>query len=295
MTEGNAEAPARERRLTFASLAALYVIWGSTYFGIRVALTSFPPFWMAGLRYLVAGALLFTGLRVRRAPLPTRRQWLHALPVGFLLLGLGNGAVVFAEQTVSSGLAAVAIAGSPVFTAIFAGLFGKWPSRAEWLGLAVGLLGIGVLNSGGELRGSPVGAAGLLLATVAWAFGSIWSKRLDLAPGGMGTATEMIGGGASLVVMALLHREPFPTHVTPVALGAVAYLVVFGSIVAFSAYVYLLRHTRPTVATSYGFVNPMVALLLGAVAGNEHVGGTSIAAMLLILLGVGLITRAPKA
>ncbi|TCV95992.1 drug/metabolite transporter (DMT)-like permease [Luteibacter rhizovicinus] len=272
------------------ALFALYVIWGSTYLAIRYALASYPPFLLAGVRFTVAGLLLFAVLRLRGAPLPTARQWRNAAVTGVLLLGFGNGLVCFAEQSVSSGIAAVAVASMPLFAAIFAGMYGDWPNRGETVGLLLGFVGVVVLNLGTGLSGSRLGALALICAATAWAFGSVWSKRQDMPKGPMNVAAQMLCASVALILVALLRGERLPAHPLPSATFAVAYLVVFGSIVAFSAYLYVLKTVRPALATSYAYVNPPVAVLFGVAFAGEHVGPFDIAGMAIILVGVGIIT-----
>ncbi|UPG85245.1 drug/metabolite exporter YedA [Luteibacter aegosomatis] len=272
------------------SLLSMYVIWGSTYLGIRYALASYPPFLLAAIRFAIAGVLLFAVLRLRGFALPTTRQWRNAAIVGTLLLAGGNGLVCFAEQTVSSGIAAVAVASMPLFAAVFAGLYGEWPSRGETVGLLLGFVGVVVLNLGAGLSGSPLGAVALIGAAMAWAFGSVWSKKQDMPAGPMNTAAQMLCASVSLTVIALLHGERLPAHPQASATAALAYLIVFGSIVAFSAYLYVLKTVRPALATSYAYVNPPVAVLFGVAVAGEHVGPFDLAGMAIILVGVGIIT-----
>ncbi|WP_448096275.1 drug/metabolite exporter YedA [Luteibacter yeojuensis] len=272
------------------SLFALYVIWGSTYLAIRYALVSYPPFLLAAIRFAVAGVLLFAVLRLRGAALPTPRQWKNAAIVGTLLLAGGNGLVCFAEQTVSSGIAAVAVASMPLFAALFGGIYREWPTRGESAGLLLGFVGVIVLNLGAGLSGSPLGAIALICAAMAWAFGSVWSKRQDMPKGPMNTAAQMLCASVSLTIIAVLHGERFPPHPETGATAALAYLVVFGSIIAFSAYLYVLKTVRPALATSYAYVNPPVAVLFGVALAGEHVGPFDLAGMAIILVGVGIIT-----
>ncbi len=277
------------RVLVPLALFALYFIWGSTYLAIRIGLESYPPFLMAGLRFLCAGSVLYAVLRGRGMAPPTRQQWINAAITGTLLLGMGNGLVCYAEQSVASGLAAVAVASMPLFAAVFGGLYGQWPRRMEWLGLGVGFAGVVLLNLGGGLAGATLGAVALIVAAAAWAFGSVWSRRRDMPPAAMNTAAQMLAGGTILVVGAFLGGERLPVAPAPSATLALVYLGAFGSIVAFSAYLYLLNTVRPALATSYAYVNPPVAVLLGALFGGESVHALDIAAMAVILGGVGLI------
>jgi drug/metabolite transporter (DMT)-like permease len=274
------------------SMFALYIIWGSTYLGIRVALESYPPFVLAGLRFAIAGVLMFGYLHLRGATMPTVRQWRNAAITGVLLLGFGNGLVCYAEQSVSSGISAVAVASMPLFAGIFAGLYRDWPTRSETVGLLIGFLGVIVLNLGSGLSGSHVGAIALIIAAAAWAFGSVWSRRQDMPQGMMNTAAQMLCGSAALLVTGFLSGEKLPAHPSLRATLAAAYLVVFGSFIAFSAYLYVLKHARPAFATSYAYVNPPVAVLFGVLLLGESVGPFDLLGMAIILAGVVTITLA---
>jgi len=276
-------------------LFALYVIWGSTYLAMHWALASFPPFLMAGLRFALAGTLLYGFLRLRGMPHPTRRQWAASAATGTLLLVIGNGCVAFAQQWVPSGVAALVVGSMPLWAALFGGLFGQWPGRAERWGLALGFGGIVLLNLGGELGGRLLPALALLLAPLSWAFGSVWSRRLPMPPGLMTTATQMLCAGAFMLLISFGLGERLQGLPEPRALASFLYLVFFGSLVAFSAYGYLLRHARPAVATSYAYVNPVVAMLLGMTLGGETPGRFAFAAMATILTAVMLLTRRASA
>jgi drug/metabolite transporter (DMT)-like permease len=271
---------------------ALYIIWGSTYLAIRVALQSYPPFLLAGCRFASAGLLLLGVLRLRGIALPTARQWRNAAFTGILLLGFGNGLVCYAEQSVSSGISAVAVASMPLFAALFAGLYGEWPSRRETLGLLIGFVGVAVLNLGSSLSASRLGAVALLVAAAAWAFGSVWSRRHDMPAGPMNTAAQMLCGSGALLVVGFAGGETLPHHPSLHATLGAAYLVVFGSLIAFSAYLYVLKHARPALATSYAYVNPPVAVLFGVLLLGEKVGPFDLVGMTIILVGVVTITAA---
>lgn len=292
MTSSPAGATSPRPLLVVLALLALYLIWGSTYLAIRIGLTAYPPFQMAAIRFLAAGAVLYAWLRWRGMAAPTRRQWANAAVTGCLLLGLGNGLVCYAEQSVASGLAAVVVAGMPLFAALFGGLYGQWPQRTEWIGLGVGFAGVVLLNLGGGMSGAPLGALALLTAAAAWAFGSVWSRRRDMPPASMNTAAQMLCGGAALLLASLALGERLPDAPPASATLAIVYLAVMGSLVAFSAYLYLLQNVRPALATSYAYVNPPVAVLIGAVFAGEAVHALDLAAMAVILAGVGLITLA---
>ncbi|OLE62941.1 MAG: drug/metabolite exporter YedA, partial [Deltaproteobacteria bacterium 13_1_20CM_2_69_21] len=259
-----------DRTRVLLALGSLYVIWGSTFLAIRIALQGYPPLMLAGLRFVIAGAVTYAFVRARGAPPPTRTEWRSSLIVGSLLV-CANACVVIAEQWVSSGVAAVAIASVPLWVALVAGLFGRWPSRGEWAGLAIGLAGVAILQTGGDLRASPAGAAVLTVSCASWALGSIWSRRLPLPKGLMASAAQMLAGGMVLLLFAVLHGERVSAVPTARATLALAYLIVAGSIVGYSAYQYLLSRVRPTLAASYAYVNPVVAVGLGAAVAGESV------------------------
>jgi len=282
------------RLLIPLGLLALYVVWGSTYLGIRYALESYPPFLLAGVRFLGAGLAMYGFLRLRGVRPPSRRQWRNAAVTGVLLLLGGNGLVCYAEQSVSSGIAAVAVASMPLFAAVFSGMYGQWPSRRETVGLLIGFAGVVVLNLGSGLSGSRLGALALIVAAMSWAFGSVWSKRQDMPAGPMNTAAQMLCASVALLLVGFGSGEHLPAHPTVRATIAVAYLAIFGSIVAFSAYLYVLKHARPALATSYAYVNPPVAVLFGVLLAGEHVGPFDLGGMAIILVGVGVITLAKK-
>ncbi|MDH1584378.1 drug/metabolite exporter YedA, partial [Pseudomonas sichuanensis] len=276
--------------LLVGAFLALYLVWGSTYLFIRIGVESWPPLMMAGVRFVIAGSLLYGFLRWRGAPAPTWAQWRAAGAIGFLLLSCGNGGVTLAEHAgVASGVAALAVATVPLFTLVFGLLFGHRNSRLEWAGIALGLVGIGMLNMGSNLQASPMGAALILFAAAAWAFGSVWSKQLPLPQGAMASAAEMLVGGAALLIGSALSGERLTQMPTAAGWGALAYLVLFGSILAFSAYMYLLKHVRPAAATSYAYVNPAVAVLLGIVFAGEQIGAEECLAMAVIIGAVVLI------
>jgi drug/metabolite transporter (DMT)-like permease len=277
------------RLLVPVALNSLYLVWGSTYFAIRIAVESYPPFLMAAIRFLCAGTALYAFLRWRGVAAPTRTQWINAAITGTLLLGFGNGMVCYAEQSVASGLAAVAVAAMPLFAATFGGLYGQWPRRMEWLGLVIGFAGVVLLNLGGSMTGTPLGAIALIVAAMSWAFGSVWSRRRDMPPAAMNTAAQMLTGGAVLVIGALALGERFPMHPEAAATFSLVYLAVMGSLVGFMSYLYLLNTVRPALATSYAYVNPPVAMLVGAALGGEAVHPFDVVAMVVILGGVGLI------
>jgi len=205
---------------------------------------------------------------------------------------LGNGFVVLAEKTVSSGLAAVAVASMPLWMGLFGALRGQRSSHQEWLGIGVGFIGVVWLNAGSSLTASPTGLVLLLIAPVAWAFGSVWSRGRDLPSPFMTAAAQMVCGGVIIVLVGLATGERFEAMPTLAGTLSVAYLVVFGSIVAFTAYVWLLHHVRPALASSYAYINPPIAVLFGALLAGERFTAHDLGAMAVILAGVVVITLA---
>jgi len=276
------------------ALLALYIIWGSTYLGLRLAISSIPPFLVAGVRFLIAGTLLYTSLRLRGISNPSRTQWLGAAIIGILLVVVGNGGVTFAEQWVASGLAAVAVGAVPLWTALFVGLMGKWPARLEWLGLVLGFVGLLLLNLEHGMWASPIGAVSLILAPMGWALGSALGPRLTLPTGLMSSAAQMLVGGGVLLVLALVSGEHIQRMPTTSSLLALGYLILIGSLVAYSAFNYLLLHVRPALATSYAYVNPVVAVCLGVGLAGEQITLLGVLAMLIILTGVGIVSMGKK-
>jgi drug/metabolite transporter (DMT)-like permease len=275
------------------ALTALYLIWGSTYLAIRFALEGgLPPLLMAGGRFVLAGGLMYAVLRLRGMPAPTRAQWRNLAVMALLLLVFGNGMVCVAEQSVSSGLAAVAVASAPLWMGLFSTLRGQHPSRIEWVGLAIGFVGVVWLNVGSSLVASKIGMIALLVATVAWSFGSIGSRGRDLPSPFMGAAGQMLLGGVMMLVAGFAIGERVHDWPTLKGVLSVGYLVSFGSIIGFSAYIWLLHHVRPALAGSYAYVNPAIAVALGAWLANEQFSGSEFVAMGVILLGVVAITLA---
>jgi drug/metabolite transporter (DMT)-like permease len=277
-------------RMVLPALLACYLVWGSTYLAIRLALTSFAPFLQMGTRFLTAGVLLLIFMRLRGEKLPTVSLWRNAFIVGSLMLAGGMGLVAVASQTISSGLIATFIAVVPMLVSGWGLLWGKRPARLEWAGMAVGLCGVLLLVRGASFSASTVGLMAIGGATLAWSLGSVLqTTRLPLAAGPMGFASEMLCGGAVLMLISLILGEQFSWPPQPLAIAAWVYLVVFGSLIAFSAYLYLLARASPALATSYAFVNPVIALLLGVVLAGEVVSFGEWMASGIILAGVLLI------
>ncbi len=277
------------------ALAAVYLIWGSTYLAIRFGLEGFPPFLLSGIRFSVAGVLMYTVLRFRGTPAPTRRHWWNAARVGMLMLVGGVGLVTMAEHVgVGSGVAATAVAVIPLWAALVSGLFGSWPARLEWAGLVLGFGGVIVLAQEGDFGSNPLGMALVVIAPILWAIGSVWGSHLELPRPAMATAIQLLVGGSVMLALGPLRGERIPEIPPASAWFALGYLIVFGSIVAYTAYVYLLQTVRPSLATSYAYANPIVAVVLGVSLGSEVLTGPALIALPLILAGVGLVLLGPR-
>ena len=287
-----------ERWLVPLAFAAVYLIWGSTYLGIAIAIETAPPFLMAGARFLCAGLPLYLWLRLRGVPAPDRRQWSSSLVLGLLMIFGGNGLVTYAELSVPSGIAALFIASVPLWMIVLERVLfgGAPPGRATWLGLLLGLSGVVLLVAPSGIAARPgqtVGSLLLLVAAVSWAWGSLVSRRLPL-PGSplMVSALQMICGSVCLLAASAALGEWRRFELAAVSgrsLLAMAYLVVFGSILGYSAYLYLLRRVSAAAAGTYAFVNPAVAVAIGWLLAGESLDPRSVLAMLLILAGVASI------
>lgn len=280
------------------ALAVVYVVWGSTYLAIAWTLETMPPFSMAGARFLLAGAILLAWRRSRGDPWPARIEWIGGIGTGLLLLLGGNGSVVWAQQRVPSGLAALVIGSVPAWMVLIDWLRpgGRRPTAMLAGGLALGFLGVGLLvapRAGGSSV-DPLGAAALVFGACSWATGSLLSRHVRMPSSPLlSTSIQMLGGGAGLCLAAAVAGEGPRIDVAAFSTKswlALAYLVVFGSLIAFSCYAWLLRVTTPAVAATYAYVNPFVAVTLGALLAGERVTGSMVAAGALIVAGVVVIT-----
>lgn len=280
-----ARATALDGRLVLA-LGAVWLIWGSTYLAMRVAVAALPPFLMAGSRFVLAGAVLLALVRARGDAWPRARTWALALPIGALLFLVGNGFVVVAEQTLPSSVAAVVCATTPLVASGVAATRGEPPRGVEIVGMLLGLAGVALLGLGSPLASGGARGFLVLLAPIGWATGSLIA-RADAKAVGLGPAgAQMVAGGAWMLLASAVLGERLPSHVPWTSLAAWVHLVVFGSVVGFSAYSWLLRNARPAVAMSYAYVNPVIAVLLGAAVGGERLGWATLGATALIASGV---------
>ncbi len=291
---------AAPRWLILAAFAAIYLVWGSTYLGIGIAIQSMPPHIMVGVRFLISGAILFAFMRWRGVPMPRRIHWRSALFIGILLLGLGNGNVAWAETMVPTGLAALLAAVVPLWMVLIDWFRpgGTRPRTSVFVGIALGLLGMLLLIGPGALGlENPVnlvGVAILVIGTISWAFGSIYSRQAPLPDSPlMLTAMEMLTGGVFLIGMSIVLGEwqgfSF-SQVTTASWLALLYLIFVGSFLGFTAYVFLLQQTTPARLSTYAYVNPIVAVFLGWAILGETITPMTIVASAIILSGVAIIT-----
>jgi drug/metabolite transporter (DMT)-like permease len=293
----------RATTLVLAAFAAVYLLWGSTYLAIRIGVESFPPLILAGFRHLTAGLLLYPTLRWKTGIRPTRTHWKTAAVTGFLLLFVGNGGVSWAEQTVPSGITALLVATVSLWLVIVDWLRpgGMKPVPKVMLGLLLGFAGmvllVGPAHPGSSWHVDPRGAAVLVFASFAWACGSLYSKHGDMPGSAMlGVAMQSFAGGAILLFAALCSGEFHHLYFAAVSLRswvALAYLIVFGSAIGFSAYLYILQKSTAARVATYAFVNPVVALFLGWLIAGESITLRTIVAAVIILTAVILVITAP--
>ena len=284
-----------------ACLVATWLVWGSTYLAIKWALVSFPPFFQMGTRFIAAGLLLGAWAAWRGAHWPSRGEWFSAAVLGTLMLGGGYGATAVAQTSVSSGLVVAFIAVVPALVALGQWPYGSRPSRLEAAGIVLGLVGVVMLTQGQGFGASVPGLLALLLACVTWTAGSVWAlhglpggRRLTLAPGAAGYASQMLVGGALLLAASWVTGEHPQWPPDSRALACWLYLVVAGSLVAFSAYMVLLQRTGAALASTYTFVNPVIGLVLGVTLGGEAVSTLEWAAAGVVMAGVVLLLAARR-
>jgi drug/metabolite transporter (DMT)-like permease len=283
------------------ALLSVYLFWGGTYAGMKVAIETMPPFLMAGIRFFTAGAVLYIIARLSGAKRPARREWRSSAIVGALLLLGGNGLVAWSEQRVSSSIASLIVAAVPVWMMLMGwfGRGGKRPNTGVIAGIVLGLLGIAVLvfqpgQGGNETATDLVGIITLLAASVSWAVGSMYSRsaRMPDSPL-MSTAAQMLTGGLLLIVFSYFTGDWSKLDVPGISLrsyAALGYLVVFGSIVGYTAYIWLLKNADASLVSTYAFVNPVVAVLLGWLLVGEQLTVNTLTAAIIIIAAVVLVT-----
>ena len=275
------------------ALATVYVVWGSTYLALRFMVEEMPALMANGVRFALAGLLLLAMARRAGTPMPTPAEWWGAAQVGVFLLVGGVGLVGIAESIgVGSGLAATAVAVMPVWAALWGGVFGSWPSTREWAGLALGLVGVVILTGEGDFQGNLVGTALVIVAPISWAFGSVWSGRIAMPKGTMSSSAQMLAAAPVLLLVGWARGERWEHAPGLSGWLALLYLATFGSALAYTAYIYLLQNVRPTLATSYAYVNPVVAVLLGIWLAGETLSGEAWIALPIILGAVALVAGA---
>ncbi len=275
-----------------ACLTAVYVIWGTTFFAIKVGIEEFPPFLLVGTRLAAAGLLLlgWQGLRGRR--LPTPREWSHAALIGTLLLVMGNGTIAVAEHWISSGATVALGSVLPLATALWSGVFGRWPQRLEWAAIVVGGAGAAVMLTGRDLQASLFGTVIILAGVASWSFGTVLSRRIDVPRGATGFGAEMLCAGCIALAISVVLGERWHVPREPKVWWAWGYLVVFGSLVGFSCFRYLLERVSPTLASTYAYVNPPVALLVGWQLGRESFSANLLIGLPIVLASVALLAWA---
>ena len=286
----------------WVALLSIYLIWGSTYLGIRVAIETIPPFLMGGIRFLIAGSVLYLLRRARGDRTPTPLQWRAAAVVGLFLIGGGNGSVVWAEQRVPSGITALVIGMTPLWIVLFDWLRpgGRKPHPRALMGVLIGFAGIlllvGFKNIAGGGSIDPLGAAVILFGTLNWAVGSLYGRTAPVPRSPfLATGVEMLAGGAVLLLLGTVTGQwsSFdPSAISTRSLLALGYLIVFGSWIAFSAYVWLLRNAPTPLVATYAYVNPIVAIFLGSLLADEPLTPRVLLAAAIILTAVVLTTTA---
>ena len=278
--------------LLILALVLLYTTWSSTYLAIRVAVRTIPPLMMTSSRFIIAGVLMYLLAIAHKEKQPTRAQWFGGALIGTILFLMSNVLLCFAEQTVDSGVSAIAVSSGALWMCLFSGFFGKWPSRVEWLGIITGFAGILILNIGAAAKGNLAGGIILILSSMIWSFGSILSKKVEVPVGFMGSGVEMFFGGLASLIMAVLTHQNFNIHPSSESVWALIYLITVGGMIGFSSFMYVLQNARPALASSYAYVNTIGAVFLGAMLLKEKIGLNVIIALVVVVAGVVIVATA---
>ncbi len=285
------------------ALIAIYIVWGSTYLAIRFTVETIPPFLSAGIRFLVAGVILYGFNRLTGAPAPKKIEWRSAIIIGLLLLLAGNGGLVWAETRIPSGIASLFIATTPIWMVLIDSLRpnGVRANWMTWLGVIIGFTGIAILanpwqSHSGSPALDPLGVLVLVLAALSWSIGSLYSRKASLPSSSLlGTGMEMLAGSVGLFAFSAAIGEWSRFDISSVSqrsIGGLIYLIIFGSFIGFAAYTWLLRNAPTPIVSTYAYVNPVVALFLGSLIAHESLDTQDIVSALIILSGVVLITTA---
>jgi drug/metabolite transporter (DMT)-like permease len=286
------------------AFAAVYLFWGGTYVGIKLGLSVFPPLGMAAIRHSIAGLIMLLVATLRKEIRPTRHQGYTSMIIGVMMLTIGNGLVTLVEQTVPSAIVSLLIGAVPLWIILLNWAFGdhRTPTLSALLGVFLGLIGIAVLvfssQTDTSFEFSWIGIGLILIAALSWAGGSLLSRYGQLPKSAlMNLAIQLLTGGFTLGVLSLVRQEWIgfdPSSITPTAIWAVVYLIFLGSLVAYSAYLWLLRHVNPTWVATYAFVNPVVAVILGWLLAGEQLTSMALLAAMIIVFSIAVMTLAPK-
>lgn len=285
----------RKNVLIAVALITVYLVWGGTYLGLDVALKTFPPFLLTGLRFVIAGGLLMAFGKARGEALPTKREWLNAAIFGTGMLGVTYALGSMAQQYISSSLAAILYTTEPISVVIFSMFVGHKTTRFEWVAIGMATLGIALLNLDGQMNAEPIGVALLLLSSANWGVWSVFGKRIRQPAGMAGYGAQMLGASASMFGVAALVREPIPQTISGDGILALVFLAIFGVMFAQVAYTWLVKNTRPAVAASYAYINPIVAVGLGVLFAGDAITPVTVLSLSIVLVGVGFMVLNPKA
>ena len=279
-------------KLVFA-LFGIWIVWGCMYLFTHTAVQVVPPYAFAGSRFITAGTILFVVARLRGEPIPTRQQWRHSSLIALFLIVFGTGSTFLAQRWNSSSLAAALAATATIWIALLSSLRGKPLSRVEWIGIVIGFCGVVLLNVENlfAAKASVIGPLLGLVGALSWSAGSVLSPSLDLPAGNMRTSAQMLVGGSALILLSRIVDENWPTSV-PWAVVGDWVIIVFGAIAGYGSYIYLLSQSRLALASSYAYVNPVVALILGVFVAHETVTPLTLMGLLVIIIAVVLIWRA---